>query len=108
MITIYKGYSANTIVATLTERLNLYNISEQTQFYFSLYNEVNRNNFSFPLTDISSATYRFNAFLLDENNYNFPTDTYNYSVYADSGQTQILEVGRLVVSGSNSYNAVYL
>lgn len=109
MITIFKGNTGNTILTTFSERLDLYNIEpEQGQeFYFRLVNDTTKTETDFSLTDTSSAYWRFNAFVLDETQFNFQNGSYTYTGYADLGYTQPLETGKLIVSGTNTNNSIY-
>ena len=108
MINITKGQS-NTFITTLSERLVNFGLtatSGQT-FYFKLVNDLSQAETDFSLVDTSSFWIRANKFTLNEPDYNLVTGSYKYSAYADSGQTQSLESGKLVVLGTNSGNSLY-
>lgn len=109
MINIYKGNSANTFVTTFSENLVNYSLSGASgqTFYFNALNNLNQTEYNFSLTDNSPAYWRYNLFTINEPEFNFTTGQYAYSAFADSGQTQLLELGLMIVSGANTFNAIY-
>ena len=110
MITIAKGNTHNIFITTLSERLNDYSITPSygNTFYFAITNQLSQITTKFALVDTSIAYWRYNKFILDETQFNFTNGSYSYSAYADSGYTQNLEIGEMVVTGANSTNPIYL
>lgn len=109
MITVYKNHTANTITTTFYERLNFYGLSGGTgqTYYFKIKNDTTGQPYSFSLVDSSANPWRYNYFTLNEATYDFVNGFYSYSGFADSSYTQLLEEGRMIVSGSNNSNSVY-
>lgn len=109
MITIYKGNTGNAIITTFYERLNYYGLSGGTgqTFYFSLSNDTTKQTYNFSLVDSSANPWRYNSFTLNETTYDFTNGSYSYSGYANSDHTQLLEEGRLIVSGTNTTDSIY-
>ena len=108
MINIYKGES-NTFITTLSERLVDYNLSGASglTYFFKVKNELTQQEYDFPLVDSSPAYFRYNQFTFEEIDYNFTNGQYTYIAFADSGQTQWLETGMFIVSGTNTANSLY-
>ena len=108
MIIIKKGQS-NTFITTLSERLVNYGLSVSSgqTFYFTVVNDLTQQTTALTLVDESSFFTRANQFTFNESSYNFTTGAYTYTAYADSGYTQPLETGRMIVMGSMSGNSLY-
>lgn len=110
MIELLKSQSANTIVTTFTEKLDAYSLSGASgqTFYFKLENDTTKDIISFSATDISTSYTRYNEFIIDETALNLKTGLYTYYAYPESQMINLLEIGRLVVNGTNTNNDIYL
>jgi|ERR1043165_1833824 hypothetical protein len=110
MITLYKGITGNTLTTTFYERLNYYGLSGATgqTYYFKLRNDLRGLGEDFHMKDKSPNPWRYNLFQIESG---IPDDIvtglYSYSGYADSSFTQLLEVGKLLISGANASDSVY-
>lgn len=107
MITLYNSTTANTFTSTFSERLNQYGVGTTTgsTFYLQLTSIANPNYIkSFSLVDSSEYPFRYNQFELNLDFSAYPQGQYEYIAFADSGLTQSLETGRLLISGNTSNN----
>lgn len=107
MITIYKSNTANTVVTTFYERLNYYGLSATTDYWFLIENDLSKKQTIFSGSDISSNVWRYNEFIIDETQLNLVNGFYSYTGSTNSGITNVLEIGKLVISGTNSFNPIY-
>lgn len=109
MLTILKGYTGNTITATLYEKLSYYGLTGQTNdtYHFKFINDLNNSESTLALVDLSNNPWRYNKFIVDETQLNLVPGLYSYSAATTSGFTQILETGRLTVSGINTNSSIY-
>lgn len=110
MIKLQKGYSANTITTTFNERLNYYGLSGGTTgdtYHFLIQNDLTKVLTTFSVSDISLNPWRYNEFIIDETALNLVNGFYSYSGSTNSGFTNTLEVGKLLVTGTNSFNSIY-
>lgn len=109
MILIDNTSSADTFTITATENLNKYGLTGSTgqTFYFTFTSDWNGVQINSELTDISPSIWRFNQFEINGNLFSATTGQYTYECFANSGRTQTLEIGRLLVSGITT-NSIYL
>lgn len=107
MIIIEKGNSASTFTTTFTEKLGQFNITGCTTFHFQIENDLTKNVTTFSSDDISINPWRYNQFIIDETQLNLVNGNYSYSASTSSTFDNILEVGKLLVTGSNSNNSIY-
>ncbi len=110
MIIINKGATGDTFTTTLYEKLSFYDITGATTgstYFFKFVSDISLEERIIPLIDISPNIWRYNQFEINETDYNFVTGQYSYSASTNSGFTNTLEVGRMVVNGINNNNPVY-
>lgn len=111
MIVIYKGNTASTFTTTFSEKLSYYNLSGATTtgltFWFHVENDTTKSIYDFSLNDSSLYPWRYNYFTLDETSFNFTNGFYSYTGSTTSGYTDVLEVGKLLVSGTNTTNKIF-
>ena len=109
MIILSKSNTANTIVTTFYERLNYYGLSGATgqTYWFNINNDLTKQNVLFSGSDISHNIWRYNEFVIDETALDLVTGIWSYSGSSNSGITNVLEVGKLLVSGTNTFNSIY-
>lgn len=109
MILIDKGNTGNTFVTTVYEKLSQYNLTGATgtEYFYKFVNDLDGTTYNLSVIDTSINPWRYNEFTIDETLYNFKTGYHSYSAATTSGYTQILETGRMVVSGSSTNSSVY-
>lgn len=112
MIVIDTTYSANTITLSLSERLNEYGLSTFVGrlYYLDLINPIDMSLIkSISLVDISPLPVRYNLFNLPSSFYSgLSNGQYKYIAYADESATQVLEYGKVLITGAVNLNDVYL
>lgn len=107
MITVQKGNTQSQLVATVTEKVNLYPSTATSSYYLYIVNDINGLTYSIPgLVDQSPVPNRLNVFFIDETIYDFRTGNHKYYFYTTPTSGDLLEQGRFLVIGDYATNSL--